>query len=34
MEAAGFQAIRTEWWHYSYGDGKSKLHDWQWDCDK
>ena len=32
MLAQGFQAIRTEWWHYSFGDSKGKLHDWQWKC--
>ena len=33
MEKAGFNAIRTEWWHYSIGDGKGRLYDWQWKCD-
>jgi D-alanyl-D-alanine dipeptidase len=33
MEAAGFRSIRTEWWHYSIGDSKGKLHDWQWKCE-
>jgi D-alanyl-D-alanine dipeptidase len=33
MEAAGFRYIRTEWWHYSFGDSKGKLYDWQWKCE-
>ncbi len=32
MEKYGFSAIRTEWWHYNYGDGGA-LEDALWDCD-
>ena len=32
MEAGGFQAIRTEWWHFSFGKGMPPLSDWQWPC--
>jgi D-alanyl-D-alanine dipeptidase len=32
MEGAGFQAIRTEWWHFSFGKGLPPLADWQWTC--
>jgi len=32
MENHGFQAIRTEWWHYSYTKGSYPLDDWQWPC--
>jgi len=33
MEAGGFQAIRTEWWHFSFGKGMPPLEDWQWPCE-
>lgn len=32
MEAAGFQAIRTEWWHFSLRDAMPPLENWQWPC--
>jgi len=32
MEAEGFQAIRTEWWHFSYTKSSYPLEDWQWPC--
>lgn len=32
MEAAGYQAIRTEWWHYSLKSVMPPLYDWQWSC--
>ncbi len=32
MEAEGFNAIRTEWWHFSFGKGLPPLADWQWPC--
>lgn len=32
MEAAGFQGIRTEWWHFSLRAGRFPLSDWQWPC--
>ncbi|MEO1434638.1 MAG: M15 family metallopeptidase [Bacteroidota bacterium] len=33
MEAAGFGAIRTEWWHYSYkAKGGYPISDFLWDC--
>ena len=32
MEAEGFQAIRTEWWHFSYTKASYPLEDWQWPC--
>lgn len=32
MESHGFQAIRTEWWHYSFTKGTYPLDDWQWKC--
>lgn len=32
MESHGFQAIRTEWWHYSFSKGAYPLDDWQWPC--
>jgi D-alanyl-D-alanine dipeptidase len=32
MEAAGFQSIRTEWWHYSYGGIFPPIESWQWPC--
>jgi len=34
MEAEGFQAIRTEWWHFSFGKGLPALEDWEWPCSK
>ena len=33
MEAAGFKAIRTEWWHFSFKELFPPLSDWQWPCD-
>jgi len=33
METGGFQAIRTEWWHFSFGKGMPPLSDWQWNCE-
>jgi zinc D-Ala-D-Ala dipeptidase len=32
IEAAGFQRIRTEWWHFSYQKKKYVLSDWLWNC--
>jgi len=32
MQLYGFQSIRTEWWHYSYGKHPYPLDDWQWPC--
>ena len=33
MEAAGFQSIRTEWWHFSFKGLMPPLYDWEWSCD-
>ncbi len=33
MEAVGFGAIRTEWWHYSYKKKSYPISDMIWDCD-
>jgi zinc D-Ala-D-Ala dipeptidase len=33
MEAAGFEGIRTEWWHFSYRTGKYDLSDYLWPCE-
>ena len=33
MEAAGFQSIRTEWWHFSFKGMMPPLYDWEWSCD-
>lgn len=32
MEAEGFKAIRTEWWHFFYTKASYPLDDWQWPC--
>jgi zinc D-Ala-D-Ala dipeptidase len=32
MEAEGFNPTRTEWWHFSFGNGLPPLADWQWPC--
>ena len=32
MESAGFQSIRTEWWHFSFSHGSYPLDQWQWPC--
>ncbi len=32
MEAFGFRAIRTEWWHYSYQSKSYELSDMVWNC--
>ena len=32
MEEAGFQHIRTEWWHYSYQLKYYEVSDYQWSC--
>ncbi len=32
METAGFEGIRTEWWHFSYRTGKFELSDYLWPC--
>jgi D-alanyl-D-alanine dipeptidase len=32
MEAHGFKAIRTEWWHYSFYIPGQEVADWKWDC--
>ena len=32
MESSGFQAIRTEWWHYSWSGMYPALESWQWPC--
>ncbi len=33
MEAFGFKAIRTEWWHYSYVAKSYALDDMVWECE-
>jgi D-alanyl-D-alanine dipeptidase len=33
MEAAGFQGIRTEWWHFSFKGKNYPLSDFVWECD-
>jgi D-alanyl-D-alanine dipeptidase len=33
MEAAGFEGIRTEWWHFSYRKGSFPLSDFLWKCE-
>jgi len=33
MEKYGFQGIRTEWWHFSFGGKPAELSDELWDCD-
>lgn len=32
MESAGFKGIRTEWWHFSYRNGKYDLSSYVWKC--
>lgn len=32
MEAAGFQGIRTEWWHFSFRGKNFPLSDFVWEC--
>lgn len=32
MEANGFRAIRTEWWHYSYTEKSYPISDMLWKC--
>ncbi|MEP6646272.1 MAG: M15 family metallopeptidase [Saprospiraceae bacterium] len=32
MEAEGFQATRTEWWHFFYTKADYPLDEWQWPC--
>jgi zinc D-Ala-D-Ala dipeptidase len=32
MELHGFNAIRTEWWHYSMTKKSYPLADWEWPC--
>lgn len=32
MEAAGFEGIRTEWWHFSFRQGNYALSDYLWEC--
>ncbi len=32
LEAAGFQGIRTEWWHFSYRKGNFPLSEVVWEC--
>lgn len=32
MEAAGFQGIRTEWWHFSFQGKTYPFSDYLWDC--
>lgn len=32
MERHGFNSIRTEWWHYSYGQKSYPLDGWVWPC--
>ncbi len=34
MEAFGFKAIRTEWWHYSYKYQGYELSDMVWQCNQ
>ncbi len=33
MEKFGFQGIRTEWWHFSFGGKPAELSDELWKCD-
>lgn len=33
MEAAGFQGIRTEWWHFSFRGKSYPLSDYVWPCE-
>ena len=30
--AAGFKAIRSEWWHFNYLGTGAPLSDWEWPC--
>ncbi len=32
MESVDLQAIRTEWWHYSYQKKKYQISEMQWQC--
>ena len=32
LEAAGFEGIRTEWWHFSYRKGSYPLSEEVWEC--
>ena len=32
MEEVGLQAIRTEWWHYSFQGQTYEVSDWVWKC--
>lgn len=32
MEASGFRAIRTEWWHFSFLEDSFGLADFMWSC--
>lgn len=32
MQAAGFQGIRTEWWHFSFSGKNYPLSDYLWPC--
>jgi D-alanyl-D-alanine dipeptidase len=34
LEAVGFKAIRTEWWHFSYQRKSWPLSDYVWPCNK
>ena len=33
MQDAGFNAIKSEWWHYSINRTGSPLDDWEWSCE-
>jgi len=33
MEEAGFNSIKSEWWHYSINGTGSALDDWEWNCE-
>lgn len=32
LESVGFNAIRTEWWHFSYNIKGYELSEWVWKC--
>ncbi len=32
MQQAGFEGIRTEWWHFSLRDTSAPLAEWEWGC--
>ncbi len=34
MQAAGFEGIRTEWWHFSLRGHAFPLAEWEWSCPK